>query len=148
FGYPAIASMINEPLRVEPPIPPGSYPVLASYIPQGERWATFVFVTVIVRETVDVEWQKAGSFFTDSGDGCIVDTSLESLVRDTRESDTQDNWRRIRDATCGDGDGRYLLSGIDFHAVLFRTMDSRYDCYLARDANGNVSKLLIDGGLF
>lgn len=148
LGYPASPPIVNQPLQVTPAIPPGSYPVLASFISKiydGQRCITFAFVTVVVSEMPDVKWEGIGHFFTDSGDGCIVDTSLESLVREGRSADTKDNWRRIRDATRKDGDGRYELPGTENHAVLFRALDWSYDCYVARDANGNVSKLLIDG---
>jgi hypothetical protein len=144
-GYPG-DNLINQPNLIEPQILPGSYPVCINIVRHKGGGGAFAFVTVNFTETKMLSWEPAGKFFTDSGDGCICDVSVIDLLRKKKEQMSREEWGQLKAASLQDGDGNVILdekSGAN--AIVFRTCDWSYNCFLGRDHRGNISCLVVDG---
>ncbi len=141
--------LINEPSETVPCVTPGSYPVLltvavnrraAPRLPGG----MFAALTVLFKDSSPVTWQSAGSFSTDSGDGCIVDKDAASHVRNYRSAD-RERWFKLKYKTLEDGDGSIPFPDIQANAIVWKTADWTYDAFLGLDANGQIARMVIDG---
>lgn len=144
-GYPG-DGFSNEPNEIQPQVPPGIYPVLINVVRNKGAAGAFAFVAVNFTKTETISWEAIGRFFTDSGDGCIFDASVTDLLRKKKNEMPQEEWRQLKTAALHDGDGNLILdekSGVN--AVIFRTGDWSYNCFVGHDNNSQISSLVIDG---
>ena len=120
-GYPG-DGFTNEPNEIQPQVPSGSYPVFINVVRPDKRGAgAFAFVAVSFTNTRTIAWESMGHFFTDSGDGCIFDTSVISLLQKKKSEMTREEWFQFKTAALHGGDGNLILdekSGAN--AVVFR----------------------------
>lgn len=138
--------LINEPNQIQPQVSPGSYPVFISIVQGKHGHSVFAFLSVIFINAKVISWEPAGHFFTDSGDGCIFDASLTDIFSKKKDEISREEWGLLKSATLQDGDGRLWLdepSGMS--AIIFRTCDWPYPCFVGRDNNGQISSFVIDG---
>ena len=145
MGYPG-DGMVNQPSGVQPQVLPGAYPVHLGLAMYKNGQVTFAFATVSFADAETVSWEEAGEFFTDSGDGCIFDASMTDLLRAKRAQMPWEAWRQLKTGALTDGDGSLLLdeeSGAN--AIVFRTCDWSYGCFIGRDSSGQAACLVIDG---
>jgi hypothetical protein len=145
-GYPG-DGFINQPNEIQPQVPSGNYPVFINVVRSDKRGAgAFAFVAVSFTNTRTVLWESAGHFFTDSGDGCIFDASVIDLLREKKSEMNREEWEKFKTEALHGGDGNLVLdekSGAN--AVVFRTGDWSYNCFIGRDNFGQISSLVIDG---
>jgi hypothetical protein len=146
LGYPG-SPLVNEPSPIRPEVPPGRYPVYASLVELPRGYRELVFVVACFRDTPPTEWEDAGSFFTDSGIGCLMDESIAPHLERAREYNPE-FWRVLCEqkmGVFGDGDcGLVLDETTAANAIVFKTYDSRYPCYLGRDADALPTWLVVD----
>jgi hypothetical protein len=139
MGYPG-DGVVNRPSDVHPRVPPGRYPVFFSDNPAG--YHLFAFLTVLFADARSVRWERAGQFFTDSGTGCVFDRALTDRIRGC----DADEWRRVKEGIYEGGDGSLVLDAASgANAIVFRTLDWAYDCFVGRDARGGTTCLVVDG---
>lgn len=144
-GYPG-NNFSNQPNVIQPQVSPGSYPVFISVITNKSMSGVFAFLTVYFTGTKTLSWEAIGDFFTDSGDGCIFDGSLTELLRRKRETMPREEWGQLKQSALQGGDGNLLLEeSSGGNAIVFRTCDWSYKCFLGRDDRGEVSSFVIDG---
>ncbi len=144
-GYPGDGFQ-NKPNPIQPEVLPGSHPVFISVIRNKHGSGVFAFVAVHFTSTKTTSWEAAGNFFTDLGDGCIFDASGTEFLRRKRSEMSLAEWSQLKMAALQDGDGNLMLdekSGAN--AIVFRTCDWSYNCFLGRDDLGKTSSLVIDG---
>ncbi len=157
-GFPDQA-FLNETNRVTTRCSPGQYPVFVNLSVSKGYAVDIAFVSVhfipdadgdVDADTIQT-WTSAGSFSTDCGDGCIYDASLARRLKwiyRWRRRCHFGECERQRMSIYEDGDGSLLLnkrSGAN--AVIFRTCDARYPCYVGRDARGEGLCFVVDGRL-
>ena len=146
LGYPG-SRFIDEPSPVRPRVPPGRYPVFASLADVPSRYQNLAFVVVRFEDTQPSAWEDAGSFFTDSGLGCLMDEASVPLVKVLQQADP-DFWGRVDDVKFGvfrGGDCNLVLdepSGAN--AVVFKTRDLHYPCFLGTGHEGRIAWLVVD----
>jgi hypothetical protein len=145
MGFPG-DGLINAPSEAHPTVPPGRYPVTITFARHPPGYQTIAFVTIRFSEDRVARWESAGSFFTDSGDGCVFDESLIDALRSkARELDRQE-WFRLKHLVYEGGDGSMPLDQASGgNAIVFKTLDWSYDCYLGRTRSGAPTCLVIDG---
>lgn len=144
-GYPG-DNLINQPNPIQPQVSPGRYPVFINVVRNKGGSGAVAFVTVNFTDAKTSSWETIGKFFTDSGDGCIFDASVTALLRKKRIEMPREEWWQLKAASLQDGDGSLILderSGAN--AIVFRTCDGSYDCFLGRDDQGKISSLVVDG---
>ena len=145
-GYPG-DGFSNEPNKIQPQVLPGTYPALINVVRRNKGAAgTFAFVALNFTNTKTVSWESTGQFFTDSGDGCIFDVSLTALLRKKKNEMSREEWGQLKTAALHNGDGNLVLdeeSGVN--AIIFRTSDWSYNCFIGRDTQGQISSFVIDG---
>src|SRR5205807_2342632 len=94
------------------------------------------FVVARFQDGAPAVWQEAGSFFTDSGIGCLMDESSVALLERAGENNPE-FWRVLCERKMGvfaDGDcGLVLDETTGANAIVFKTYDSRYPCFLGLD---------------
>jgi hypothetical protein len=146
MGYPG-DGFRNEPNENQQQVPPGTYPVVINVVRVNkESSGAFAFVAVSFTKTRTISWEAAGRFFTDSGDGCLFDTSVVDLLRKKKKELPREQWAQLKTAALYDGNGSLLLdeqSGAN--ALVFKAGDWSYNCFIGRDSNGQTSSLVIDG---
>ncbi len=148
LGYPG-SPLVNEPSPVRPVVTPGRYPVWASVAWSGDgRPVGVAFVVVEFAPGVPRRWERAGSFFTDSGTGCLMDESAIGRLEQLR-SDSTDRFAAffaLRMGVFGDGDCNLPLDpATGANAIVFKTFDGRYDCFVGRGDGGEPVCLVVDG---
>lgn len=144
-GYPG-NDFVNEPNQIQPQVSPGSYPVYINVVRNKGATGAFVFVAVSFANTETIAWESAGKFFTDSGDGCIFDATVTELLRKKRKEMLREEWAQLKTAALHDGDGNLILDAASgANAIIFRTNDWSYHCFIGRDSHEHVSSLVIDG---
>lgn len=157
-GFPDQA-FVNQTNKVRPCFSPGQYPVFVNLSVSDGRAIDVAFVSVHLVSDADGDleadmirtWSAAGSFSTDCGDGSIYDASLARRLNwfyRWRRQCQFEEWDRLRMSIYEGGDGSLLLnkrSGAN--AVIFRTCDCRYSCYIGRDDRGEALCFVIDGRL-
>ncbi len=150
IGYPGNEdTFTNQPSETVPVVTPGSYPVLLTVavnrraVPRPPG-GSFAALTVLFKDSSPVHWQSAGSFFTDSGDGCIVDREAVSHLRSYRNTD-RERWFKFKYQTLADGDGSILFRDLQANAIVWKTANWTYDAFLGLDADGQIARLVIDG---
>lgn len=147
LGYPGSAA-VNEPSPVRPVLPPGRCPVWVS-LALTERGCLGVAFLLLQRTTdPPASWEEAGSFFTDSGTGCLMDESALGLFDQYRTSraDWFSELGAIKGGVLRGGDGNLVLDSVrGVNAILFRTFDWRYPCFVGRDGSGEPICLVVDG---
>jgi hypothetical protein len=133
LGYPS-SPHVNDPSPVRPTVAPGCYPVFASLVNSKGR-KSLAFVAVRFEDVAPAAWEEAGSFFTDSGLGCLMDESCIPLLESLR-TNAPDFWRLLSEAKMGvfaDGDCNLLLEPTTgANAIVFKTFDARYPCFLGK----------------
>jgi hypothetical protein len=138
--------IINQPSEVQPKVLPGVYPVWISIAKHGRGRATVAFVVVKFTDAETVSWEEAGEFFTDSGDGCICDTSVANLLRAKKDSLPVADWQHLKNNSLKDGDGNLTLDvETGANAIVFRTCDWTYECFIGHSNTGQVTCLVVDG---
>ncbi len=148
LGYPG-SPLINEPSPIRPVVAPGRYPVWASVAWSDDRRPVGVaFVVVEFVPGASRRWEGAGSFITDSGTGCLMDKSVIGRL-EQRRSDSAD-WRAeffaLRMGVFGNGDCNLPLDpATGANAIVFKTFDGRYDCFVGRGDGGEPVCLVVDG---
>lgn len=144
IGYPG--EMVNQPNAIQPQVSPGSYPVFISVIRNKNISGVFAFLTVHFTSAKPSSWEAVGEFFTDLGDGCIFDASVTELLRRKRETMPREEWGQLKQLALQGGDGNLLLEASSgANAIVFRTCDWSYKCFLGRDERGEVSSFVVDG---
>ena len=145
IGYPG-SPMVNEPSPFRPMVGPGRYPVFAAVANLSTGFRDLAFVVVCFQEAQPLAWEEAGSFFTDSGTGCLMDEGNVPLL-ETRRSDTN-FWRLLYDLEAGvfgEGDCNLVLDELSgANAIVFATHDSRYPCFLGTGRDGGATWLVVD----
>lgn len=145
-GYPG-DGFSNEPNTIQPQVPPGTYPVFINVVRKHkESTGTFAFVAVRFTNTETVSWEATGHFFTDSGDGCIFDTSVIDLLRKKRNAMSREEWGELKTGALREGDGNLILdeeTGVN--AIIFKAGDWSYNCFIGHDSQGQISSLVVDG---
>jgi hypothetical protein len=140
LGYPG-SPHVNDPSPVRPAVAPGCYPVFASLVTAKGR-QSLVFVAVRFEDVAPVAWEEAGSFFTDSGLGCLMDESCIPLLESQRAGEPE-FWRILSELKMGvfaEGDCNLLLEPITgANAIVFKTFDARYPCFLGKSGPGPQS---------
>ena len=135
-GLPHVTA--NSPTRAVPQLPPGRYPVYLNC-------CTFLFAFAVVKVSdrpVKV-WEPARSFFTDSGTGCFVDAAYGKALA---ENLTSQSGFDIKHGVYDDGDGGFLIDpSTGANAILWKTLDCRYPCFIGRAADGEVAQVVADG---
>ncbi|MBN2502974.1 MAG: DUF4241 domain-containing protein [Anaerolineales bacterium] len=132
----------------QPGVAPGGYPVYINIVKKKSGFGAFAFVSVIFADAKTVEWNQAGSFFTDSGDGCIYDESVASLLRETRQKFTQAEWAELKSGAYTGKCGNLILEPeTGANAIVFRTCDWDYPCYFGQAEDGRLTCFVIDGRL-
>jgi len=138
--------MINQPSAAHPEVLPGTYPTFISIAAHRGGHSTVAFVVVSFTSAKTISWEEAGEFFTDSGDGCIYDASVTELLRARRSGMPFEDWQRLKSGALKDGDGNLVLdveSGAN--AIVFRTCDWEYRCFVGHDGAGQATCLVVDG---
>lgn len=147
IGFPG-ETVINQPSEIIPAVTPGSYPVFLTVVNRRSTpeslFRPFAALTVLFKDSSPVRWQSAGSFFTDSGDGCIVDREAISRLRSYCCADLE-RWLKLKYETLADGDGSIPFQDIQANAIVWKTADWTYDAFLGLDADGQIVRLVIDG---
>jgi hypothetical protein len=144
IGYPGRSPCVDSPSRVHPVVPAGRYAVFISVVVSES--VTFAFLTVQFSDQAVKRWEPAGSFFTDSGTGCVLDRSLTDALHRRYEEIGYERCQEVKLGALGDGDGSLILDGATGgNAIVFRTLDWCYDCYVGRDCEGRPACLVIDG---
>ncbi len=124
----------------------GRYPVFISFARHPRGSQTLAFVTVSFSADRVVKWEPAGSFFTDSGDGCIFDRSLTDALRKKRHELGWEEWFQLKHNVYKGGDGSLVLDeGSGGNAIVFKSLDWQYDCFVGRKRSGSSVCLVIDG---
>jgi hypothetical protein len=144
LGYPG-SPHVNVPSPVRPTVPPGRHPVFASLVGPPDGHTLVAFVVVRFEDGPPAVWEEAGSFFTDSGVGCLMDEGGLPALERTRADDPT-FWERldaVKTGVLAGGDGNLALCG-GAHAVVFATQDSRYPCYVGRGLSGRPVWLVVD----
>jgi hypothetical protein len=145
MGYPG-DGLVNAPSEVRPRVSPGAYPVYLTLAVHKHGLSTVAFATVCFTDAETALWEEAGEFFTDSGDGCIFDASVKGLLRAKRAEMPPAEWRQLKTSALKDGDGNLVLDeSSGANAIVFRTCDWSYGCFLGRDIAGQIACLVIDG---
>jgi hypothetical protein len=145
IGYPG-SPLVNEPSPVRPLVAPGRYPVFASLadVPGGHK--ALAFVVLRFEEAPPLSWEEAGSFFTDSGTGCLMDEGAVPLLE--KKEAAAEFWRVLYDLKCGvfgGGDCSLVLDDASrVNAIVFKTDDARYPCFLGRQQDGRPAWLVVD----
>jgi hypothetical protein len=146
IGFPGGPSYVDSPSRVRPVVPAGRYEVFISVVGGTSGWATFVFLTVRFSNGTAKRWKSAGSFFTDSGTGCVFDHSLTDALHRRRSEVGHEGWQNLKLGIQGDGDCSLVLDDVSgANAIVFKTLDWGYDCYLGHDDSDRPVCLVIDG---
>jgi len=147
-----VNDMINHPNRVQPQVAPGTFPVSISFIhrkdPTGAAGflGTFAFLAVRFSQAQTTSWETVGQFFTDAGDGCIFDASAVELLKEKRMALEREEWANLKAGALNNGDGNLVLNEKNgANAIVFKTADAVYHCFLGRDDRGNITCLVIDG---
>lgn len=144
-GYPG-DGLVNQPNSSQPQVLPGSYPVFITVISNRRNSEAFAFVAVHFTNARTLSWEAVGNFFTDRGDGCIFDASLTELLRQKRNEMPQEEWRLLKGAALRGGDGNLILDkNTGANAIIFRTCDWSYNCFIGRDDRGQTSSFVVDG---
>ncbi len=143
IGFPG-ETIVNQPSSAVPIVGPGSYPVVLSVAVNDSGARLFAALTVFFQDTSVVSWRSAGSFFTDSGDGCIVDQTLISQLRTYRSADPE-GWFRTTYETLIDGDGSVQVAQNGANAIIWKTADWTFDAFVGVAANGEPVRLVVDG---
>ena len=90
-------------------------------------------------DTQPSAWEDAGSFFTDSGLGSLMDEASVPLVKIQQQADPG-FWERVGDLKVGvlrGGDCNLVLDAPSgANAVVFKTRDSHYPCFLGTSREG------------
>jgi hypothetical protein len=137
--------MVNQPSTVQPEVPPGRYPVTVSLARAPEGYVSVAFVVVEVAPGIPVAWEPAGGFFTDSGDGCLYDASLATLLTEAQERLGWQAWYERKCAVLQDGDGSVPLDPTTgANAIVFDTYDWFYPCFIGKDEVGCTLALVVD----
>ena len=147
-----VNDMINDPNRVQPQVPPGTYPVSISFIrhknPTGpdRLLGIFAFLAVRFSGAKTTTWEAAGEFFTDSGDGCVYDAGAVELLKEKRLAMGRLEWANLKAGSLQEGDGSLVPDErTGTNAIVFKTVDAVYHCFLGRDNYGGSTCLVIDG---
>jgi hypothetical protein len=144
-GYPS-DNFTNETNKVQPQVPPGTYSVFISVVRNTGMVGAFAFVTLKFTNAKTVSWEAVGRFFTDSGDGCICDVEVTELLSKKRKEMSREAWGQLKTGALHDGDGNLILDEkTGANAIIFRTGDWSYNCFIGRDNNGQISSFVIDG---
>jgi hypothetical protein len=144
-GYPG-DGFSNQPNSNQPQVLPGSYPVFINVVKNKGGSGAFAFVSIHFTDTKPLTWEAAGKFFTDRGDGCIFDASATDLLRKKRDQMSQEEWGWLKMAALQGGDGNLILDAESgANAIVFRSGDWSYDCFLGRDDRGEISSFVVDG---
>jgi hypothetical protein len=149
IGFPSW-SIINETCDVHPHVSPGTYPVYlvrAQHTHRGNTWNSVAFVYVEFQKTEREHYTKIGYFFTDSGDGVIVDRSLEQHICSAKQHDLNE-WLKLREKVVfGDGNGEIILDEqTGTNAIIFFSGDGYYDVWIGREKERErVTSLIVDG---
>jgi hypothetical protein len=144
IGFPGTPH-INEPSKVRPAVAPGRYPVFASLAEHREGYRSVAFITVRFRDELPHGWEEAGQFFTDSGTGCLADEGSMGLLA-ASDSLSWEQWHELKMGVFGTGDCSLLLDPkTGTNAIVFKTFDWSYDCFLGKDRQGETVCLVIDG---
>ncbi len=148
IGYPG-EDMVNISSDTYPHIAPGTYPVFVTLARHKNGFSTVAFVTVSFLHTEAVSWEKTGSFFTDSGDGLILDAGFIDLLKQKRREMSLQQWQQLKMGALEGGDGNLILDEkTGSNAIVFRACDWSYDCFAGRDSANNITCLVIDGRVF
>ena len=130
-------------------VTPGRYPVWASVAWSGDgRPVGVAFVVVGFAPGAPRRWEDAGSFFTDSGTGCLMDESAIERLEQLRagQADWITGFFALRMGVFGDGDCDLPLDPVTgANAIVFKTFDGRYDCFVGRGDGGKPVCLVVDG---
>lgn len=144
IGYPG-DDKFNVPTEVH--ISPGTYSVfvtLARHKRSGS--STIAFVTINFLPTQPVRWEKAGEFFTDTGDGVLLDVGFRDQLRRKKSEMSLEQWQELKMSALENGDGNLVLDdNTGTNAIVFRTCDWLYECFLGRDMDNHLACLVIDG---
>jgi hypothetical protein len=145
IGFPG-SSPINEPSPIRPQVAPGQYPVFAALLQLPEDRLSLAFVSIRFHEEEPVQWEEAGAFFTDSGDGCLMDESCVGLL-DRLDKDAE-FWQFRRQVKIGVFTGGDCCLPLDpksgANAIVFRTFDAQFPCFLGKDRDGTPVCLVVD----
>jgi hypothetical protein len=146
IGYPG-TPYINDPSPVRPEVPPGQYPVFACLVDLPKGLVRLAFVSIRFAEEAEAAWEEAGSFFTDSGTGCLMDESCVPLLEKRGEGNPgfHEELRQVKAGVFTDGNCSLPLdpkSGAN--AIVFRTFDSRFPCFVGKDRLGKSVCLVVD----
>lgn len=136
---------VNEASKVRPVVPPGRYPVWASLAEHGEDRRSVAFVTIEFRPGLVSRWESVGAFFTDSGTGCLMDeTCLEAPG--SGWAMTYEEWRALKNGVFGGGDCSVICDPkTGANAIVFKTYDWSYPCFLGQDRSRQSVCLVVDG---
>lgn len=145
LGFPGY-NFVNVPSKVHPVVEPGRYSVFISAALPRAGHAMFAFLTVLFSDEPVVTWEAAGDFFTDSGTGCVFDRSLTDRLRERADGFQFEEWRQLKMGVYEDGDGSLRLDEVSgANAILFRTFDWGYNCFVGKGRSGRPACLVIDG---
>ncbi len=138
------SSMCNF-FDTQPQISPGFYPVFINVV-RNDPGVASAFVIVVFKDAEITSWEEVGEFFTDTGDGCIFDTSSTNLLLDIKKKMPHEAWGEFKTATLFDGDGSLILDDTSrVNAIVFRCGDWAYKCFVGYDDTNEVTCLVVDG---
>ncbi len=145
LGYPGTYP-INVPSAVRPKVAPGTYPVYLSMAEHSKRMRGFAYLSVHFTDGPVTRWRAAGSFFTDSGLGCILDSSLNENIRAKGTRMTFDKDLAWRDGVYSHSNGSLLLDEASgANAIVWFVGDGRWECFLGYTRSARLACLVIDG---
>ena len=126
-------------------IAPGIYPIYVTLAKHAKN-STLAFVTVRFSQTQIVSYQKFGTFFVDNGSGVICDANAIGLFTKKRLEMSREQWDDLRMQSREGGDGNLILDeNTGVNAIVFRTSDWMYNCYVGLDNTNLIACLVIDG---
>jgi hypothetical protein len=150
LGLPG-SPLLNEPSPIQPEFSPGRYPVFASVLDLPGGYRELAFVVVCFQDGPPTTWSEVGSFFTDSGCGCLMDVASATLLDRffARAEETNPEfvrmWLEKKMGVFADGDCSLTLDETtSANAIIFQTHDSCYPCFLGLDTHGRPAWLVVD----
>lgn len=152
IGFPS-RSLVNQTCDVHPHVLPGRYAVYMIHVQHQHHektWKSAGFVVVEFQNVSKASYTNIGGFFTDSGDGVLVDMSLEEHLRATKRKylNEERRWSTIKeDVVWSDGNGEVIVDeSTGANAIIFFTGDGYYDVWIGRgEERGELTSVIVDG---
>ena len=145
LGYPG-TPLINVPSKVHPRVAPGRYSSFISFAHHPTGRNSFAYLSIRLSGASVSRWTSVGSFFTDSGTGCVVDRCLTESVRQQGKDLPWEKWYELKTSVFNEGDGSLRLDELTgANAIIFATLDGSWDCFVGYGRSGCPAWLVIDG---